>query len=207
MEDGVYYAGWAIGPGVHVVLKPGLYVFAGGGIQMNSDEQMSAIGDVDAGGDPIEARVTIFSTEHTAGCQAGTQNFCQGDIRVNTNQFGSLQLTATNASTCQQVSPTICTWKGILLWQDDTVLGAAKPITITAQSTLYLAGTIYAPESRVDIAGGANGTGCRDEPPDPKTCLAIQIISRQWSISGGGDIDMPYDPDELYQLEQQGLVH
>jgi hypothetical protein len=37
--------------------------------------------------------------------------------------------------------------------------------------------------------------------------LAIQIIARQWTIAGSAVMDMPYNPDELYQLEQQGLVH
>ena len=36
---------------------------------------------------------------------------------------------------------------------------------------------------------------------------AVQIIARQWEFSGSATIDMPYDPSQLYQLEQQGLVY
>jgi hypothetical protein len=36
---------------------------------------------------------------------------------------------------------------------------------------------------------------------------AVQIISWQWDITGGAILDMPYDPSQLYKLEQKGLVH
>jgi hypothetical protein len=146
--------------------------------------------------------VTIFSTDYTAGCIANKPNFCEGAITI--NSAGPLRLKATDKTTCQQVSPAICPWTGILLWQDGTVVNSAKDVSISGQADLILSGTIYAPQSLVTISGGTNGTGCSGSP---ETCLAIQIIARQWTISGGGLIDMPYDPSQLYQLEQQGLVH
>lgn len=204
MSPGVYYAGWDIRSSVRVVMKPGMYVFAGFGIQTVAGAELSAIADVAADGvTPIDARVTIFSTDYAQGCQAGQQKFCQGSININSN--GPLILKATTAGTCALVSPTICPWKGILLWQDGSVVNTAKDVSITGQADLVLAGTIYAPESNVSITGGANSTGCNDAV-NP-ICLAIQIISRQWKVAGSGVMDMPYNPDELYQLEQQGLVH
>jgi hypothetical protein len=204
MSPGVYYAGWDIKSSVRVVMKPGMYVFAGFGIQTVAGAELSAIADVAADGvTPIDARVTIFSTDHEPGCLAGQPKFCQGSITINSN--GPLILKATSDTTCQLVSPTICPWKGILLWQDDSVVNAPRDVSIAGQADLILAGTIYAAESNVSITGGANSTGCNDAI-DP-ICLAIQLISRQWKIAGQGVMDMPYNPDELYQLDQQGLVH
>ncbi len=37
--------------------------------------------------------------------------------------------------------------------------------------------------------------------------LAVQIISWTWDIGGNGDLYMPYDPSQLYQIMQRGLVH
>ena len=202
MYPGVYYAGWDIKSNVQVVMKPGMYVFAGFGIQMAAGSSLTSITDVDAGGNIIDARVTIFSTDYTPGCQAGQPKFCEGSI--NFNSQGPLNLKATNATTCAQVSPAICPWKGILLWQDGSVVGTPKDIKIQGNSDLILSGTIYAPESYVEIRGSNSSTGCSGSP---QMCLAIQIIARQWMIAGGAVIDMPYDPKELYQLEQRGLVH
>jgi hypothetical protein len=67
-----------------------------------------------------------------------------------------------------------------------------------------LAGTIYAPLAEVQVAGGTSTTGCTSGAT--AGCLAIQIISYRWKVTGGGLVEMPYDPSELYQLDQRGLV-
>jgi hypothetical protein len=202
MQPGLYYAGWDIGNSVKVVLKPGMYVFAGFGIHMNAGASMQSATGIDGSGNIIDARITIFSTDYTAGCQSGQQNFCEGPIQISSN--GPLRLKATDKVTCAQVSPAICPWTGILLWQDGTVVHAPGDVTINGQADLVLSGTIYAPKSAVTINGGTNGTGCTGSP---QTCLAIQLIARQWTISGGGLIDMPYNPADLYPILGQGLVH
>jgi len=202
MNPGVYYAGWDVQSNVKVVLKPGMYVFAGFGIKIANTASMDTVGGVDSAGQPIEARVTIFSTDYTAGCLAGKNNFCQGDITFTAQ--GALNLKATDSTSCLQVSPTICTWRGILFWEDGTVVQTPGDITINGGSDLILSGTIYAPESHVKITGGNGSTGCTGTP---QACLAIQIISESWDISGNALIDMPYDPDELFTFVQRGLVH
>jgi len=203
MNPGVYYAGWDIQSNVKVVLKPGMYVFAGFGIKLSNTSSMETVGDVDSLGNPIEARITIFSTDYHDGCLAGKQNFCEGDITFTAQ--GALSMKATDSTSCLQVSPTICTWRGILIWQDgDDLVHSAGDVTINGGTDLILSGTIYAPESHVKITGGNGSTGCSG---NPQACLAIQIISESWDISGNALVDMPYDPDELFIMVQRGLVH
>jgi hypothetical protein len=203
MNPGVYYAGWDIQSNVKVVLKPGMYVFAGFGIKLSNSSSMETVSDVDGLGQPIDARVTIFSTDYHDGCAAGKPNFCEGDITFTAQ--GALSLKATNNVTCLQVSPTICPWRGILIWQDGTgLVKTPGDVTITGGSDLVLSGTIYAPESHVKIAGASGSTGCGG---NPETCLSIQIVSESWDIAGGAIVDMPYDPEELFQLVQRGLVY
>ncbi len=201
MSPGVYYAGWDIRSNVKVVLKPGMYVFAGFGIKIASGSSMETVTGADSAGNPIDARITMFSTDYTAGCLANKPNFCEGAINITAQ--GALRLKATNKTTCQQVSPAICPWTGILLWQDGTTVRSAQDVSIEGSSDLVLSGTIYAPESLVKITGGNTSTGCTSTP---QACLAIQIISESWQVAGRANIDMPYNPAELYQLEQRGLV-
>lgn len=200
MEPGVYYAGWDIKSNVQVVFQPGMYVFAGGGITPGPDATLETATGVDGSGNLIDARITIFSTDGP-NCPAMPKQ-CQGNIKITSS--GALRLKATNSTTCQQVTPQICAWKGILIWMDGSVKGTPQDIEVAGQADLILSGTIYAPKSNVKISGGSGGTGCSGSP---QTCLAIQIISRSWHISGGGVIEMPYNPSEVYHLEQQGLVH
>jgi hypothetical protein len=194
MTPGVYYAGWSVGGGkVQLHLQPGMYVFAGGGIQCNSG---CSIDDVTGGGGSIPAKITIFSTDGPMCGSPGGAGQCEGPIQFRSNATGKVILHATDTVSCAAVSPAICPWKGLLIWQDGLV-PAPQDIIINGGSVLDLSGTIYAPASYVTIDGG-NATGAS---------LAIQLISQGWKLTGNATIDMPYDPALFYQLEQQGLVH
>lgn len=201
MDPGVYYAGWEIKNKVRVVFKPGMYVFAGGGITPGPSTTLETVTGVDGSGNLIDARITIFSTDGPNCATMPKQ--CQGNIKFTSD--GALRLKATDATTCQQVVPQICAWRGILIWMDGSVSGTPQDIEVEGKADLVMSGTVYAPESNVKITGGSGSSGCGGSPVE--ICLAIQIISQSWAISGGSLIEMPYDPSQLFQLEQRGLVH
>ncbi len=197
LAPGVYYGGWKIGAKVKLQLDPGMYILAGGGIGLSgTSSSIEAVTSATG----VDARITIFSTDGPGCPSIGVQ--CQGAIEFAASQ--AFRAKATNAATCGLVSPNACPWKGILLWQDGSVNSPGKPVSLGGQSSTVLAGTIYAPKSEVDITGGSSTTGCSGSTSG---CLSIQIISWTWKIAGGGLVEMPYDPAELYQLDQRGLVH
>lgn len=203
LTPGVYYGGWSVGSRVRLELEPGLYILAGGGIQLaGSDASIEAVTSPDQS---IEARITIFSTDGP-GCPTISAQ-CQDKITFTANQ--AFKAKATNATSCQAIiaagGPNTCPWKGILLWQDGTASNPTATIKLGGQSSTILAGTIYAPLADVAINGGQTTTGCGAGPS--AGCLAIQIISYTWKIDGGALVEMPYDPSELYVLDQRGLVH
>lgn len=197
LKSGVYYGGWDVQKKVRLQLEPGLYILAGGGISLTGTAAA-----IDAVTSPtgVDARVTIFSTDGP-GCP-GIPKQCQGEIKFTAAQ--AFRAKALNATTCGAVSPQACPWKGILLWQDGSVRTPGAPVTLGGQSSTVLAGTIYAPASQVEVSGGSATTGCASGPT--AGCLAIQVISLRWKITGGGLVEMPYDPKELYQLDLRGLV-
>ena len=196
LTPGVYYGGFDVKSNVTVQLDPGMYILAGGGIKLSGSSSIDAISSPSG----IEARITIFSTDGP-GCPSISVQ-CQGSITFTANQ--SFQAKATNAATCALVTPNACPWKGILLWQDGSASNPTATVKLGGQASSILAGTIYAPKADVQIAGGTNTTGCGGVSAG---CLSIQLISWTWTITGGGTVDMPYDPRELYQLDQRGLVH
>lgn len=198
LQPGVYYGGWSVGAKVRLQLDPGMYILAGGGISLSGTSSSIEAVSNPAG---VEARITIFSTDGPQCPAIGAQ--CQGPITFTANQ--AFQAKATNAATCALVTPNACPWKGILLWQDGSASNPTAPINLGGQASTILAGTIYAPKADVNINGGTATTGCSGGPT--AGCLAIQIISWTWTITGGATVDMPYDPKELYQLDQRGLVH
>lgn len=199
LQPGVYYGGFDIGGKVSLRLKAGMYILAGFGIKQASDAEITAVEGITG----TEARITIFSTDGPNCATISKQ--CQGDISVNAK--GAFSAKAINTTTCVAISasggPNTCPWRGILIWQDGSGSGADEPIALGGQAKLHLAGTIYAPKAAVTITGGASTSGCSDSSG---ICLSLQIISYTWKIAGGGLLEMPYDPSELYRLDQRGLV-
>jgi len=181
---------------VRLFLEPGMYILAGGGISPPSGGSIEAV--TNAAG--VEARIMIFSTDGPGCPSIGAQ--CQGTVRMTSRDV--FKAKALNSATCAAMSPQACPWKGILLWQDGSASNATAAVHLGGQASSVMAGTIYAPRAQVEVSGGATGTGCGGSTA--ASCLAIQIIAYRFKVSGGGLVEMPYDPAELYQLPQRGLV-
>jgi hypothetical protein len=196
LPPGVYYGGWDVKSNVRVQLSDGLYILAGGGIKLSGSSEITTVDNASG----AAARVTIFSTDGP-GCPSINVQ-CQGSITFTANQ--SFKARATNSTTCAASSPTICPWRGILLWQDGSASNPTAAIKIGGSATSVLSGTIYAPKADVDVNGGSGTTGC--DGSATASCLSIQIISWTWKITGNSLVEMPYDPSELFQLSQRGLV-
>jgi hypothetical protein len=176
---------------VTVKLQPGIYIIAGGGVSIKGSAALDSIPAVIGGGpnpstDP--ARVLIYSTDNTTdpACASSSDARCvQGGIDM-TGQ-ASMRLWGLDSGP----------WKGLLMWQDRRGSNPAAPIKLAGNGALNLAGTIYAPLADVKITGNGAAVG---------TSLAVQIISYTWDVGGNGNLFMPYDPSQLYQFVQQGLV-
>ena len=182
LDPGVYYGGWTISNNSSLQLRPGIYFIAGGGIKLSGTS-----GSLEAiSGDPsIEARIMIFNTDNR-------QTTCAGLNSAQTQ--GSLSFAAN--STFEAKALSTGPYKGILLWQDGKGCQPDAPVSLGGNGNVVIAGTVYAPKATVTLNGGATGTGS----------ASLQIIANQWELTGGATLTMPYDPRELYQFEQKGLV-
>jgi hypothetical protein len=182
LQPGVYYGGWTISNNSSLELQPGIYIIAGGGITLSGTN-----GSLEAvSGDPtVDARVMIFSTDNRQGSCGSLNSFQkQGPLSFSANSSFHAKALATGP------------YKGILLWQDANGCQPTAPVSLGGNGDVIIAGTVYAPKAQVTLNGGATGTGS----------ASIQIIAWQWSLTGGATLTMPYDPRELYQFEEKGLV-
>ncbi len=181
LQPGTYYGGWRIGNSVQLKLAPGIYVMAGGGIRLQAGGTIDSIDSVSG----TIAPILIFSTDNpNATCPGAGGNACQD----------RLDFTATSTLKVRGIASG--QWKGILMWQDGTSSNPTALVELGGQTNLEIAGTIYAPKAEVKVTGGSFGTGI----------ASIQIIAWQFDLGGGGTLTMPYDPKELFQFEELGLV-
>jgi len=206
LQPGVYYGGWDIGSKMRVVLAPGIYVIAGGGIQLSGlNPSLDSIQSV--GGSP--APVMIFNTDNPNSACSG-QHCDQKDLSLTAD--GALQLSGLLRD--QPCPPTTttggCPYGGIVIWYDgDGSQGHDGLITASGDSKLFISGTIYAPKAHVNIEGNAstNTSGANCLSGLATQIAAVQIVSWSWDVGGTGDLCMPYDPSKLFLFRGQGLVH
>lgn len=181
LQPGTYYGGWSIGQNVQLKLAPGIYHIAGGGISLAAGGTIESVDSVTGSVAPI----LIFNTDNpSGGCPGGAQHLCQQSIDFTAQS--TLRVRGLDAGP----------YKGILMWQDGNGTNPTAPIQLGGQTTLEIAGTIYAPKAEVRLVGGSAGTGV----------AAVQIIAWQFDIGGSASLSMPYDPKQLYQFDQKGLV-
>ena len=178
---GTYYGGWEVGNNVQLKLAPGIYHIAGGGISLAAGGTIESVDGTTGAIAPI----LIFNTDNpSASCPGGAQHECQRPIDF------------TAQSTLRVRGIDSGPYRGIMMWQDGEGSNPTASIQLGGQTNLEIAGTIYAPKAEVTLVGGSSGTGI----------AAVQIIAWQFDIGGGAALSMPYDPKQLYQFDQKGLV-
>lgn len=133
LQPGVYYGGWSVsGNNVTLILAPGVYIFAGGGVKNTT----GSITSVQApGGNP--APVLFFNTDNPA---TGV-----GQANVDFEATTTLKLRAIDSGP----------YRGILLWNDGRGSNPTSEIKLGGQSSLDIGGTIYNPLGHVKMEGGS----------------------------------------------------
>jgi hypothetical protein len=150
---------------------------AGGGISLSGGTITSVQGGT---GDP--APVLIFNTDNPV-----THT---GQDKIDLTADATLKLHALDTGP----------YRGILVWNDRSGSNPTAIVTLGGQVNLDLAGTIYNPKGLVNLEGGSGVAGSTNT-------ASVQVIAWQFDVGGNGDLDMPYDPSQLYHFPAKGLVH
>ena len=118
LAPGVYYGGWEIvNNNVELVLEPGMYIFAGGGVKWTGGSITSVQG---AGGAP--APVMFFNTD---------------DPSTNSGQ-ANIDFVAVNTLTLRPIASG--PYRNILIWNDAAGSNPDATISLGGQATLDIAG-------------------------------------------------------------------
>lgn len=215
LSPGIYYGGWTIGSKLRVTLNPGIYIIAGGGVTIGATGSLDSLD-----GGTVPAPVLIYNTDNPAatGCPTSGPE-CQQDLDITAGGALLLRGLLPNAP-CPPVSApgsTGCPLGNMVLWYDafgSQTAAHTGDLSISGGTQLYIAGTIYAPTANVSITGNSatntNGDVCPGVdgtvPLPGRAIAAVQVIAWTLDLGGTGDLCMPYDPSQLWKLNQQGLV-
>ncbi|MGH2370606.1 MAG: pilus assembly protein TadG-related protein, partial [Chloroflexota bacterium] len=202
LQPGVYYGGWNLkGAKYNLKLAQGIYIIAGGGIDLTTDAISSVIA---AGSGP--APIMIFNTDNPMATCPGSNSGCQGDLTLGTAQSTLKIAGLLRDQPCPPVTLTgDCPFGGMVIWYDpDASQQYDGEVRVEGGAGLHISGTIYAPKAFVDIEGNS-GTNCGTG--SETQVASVQIISWDWRLGGSGALCMPYDPTQLYKRNFTGLVH
>ncbi|HEX8939647.1 MAG TPA: pilus assembly protein TadG-related protein [Candidatus Limnocylindrales bacterium] len=197
-----YYPGGIQVQGGTVLLEPGIYYLAGGGLQANGTS--AALYSVNAGGSapPMAGGVLLYNTEDASfhsQCAAGTAPAPAVDCLQPISMQG--------ASTVVGLDPLEqgTVWDGLVIFQD-RALSMSPTATPLASRTADLLingngasitvdGTIYEPSGYVQI----NGNGGYNSN--------TQVIADEFKVNGNsGTMNVTYGGGSLYKFSGVGLV-
>jgi hypothetical protein len=133
LNPGVYYGGWKITSHPTLVLAPGIYVIAGGGVSLSAGGTITSV----QGGSGAPAPVMIFNTDNP----------------VTHSGQSTLDFTATGTLKMHAIASG--PYRGILVWNDGAGSNPTAAVTLGGQTTLDIAGTIYNPKGSVTLEGGS----------------------------------------------------
>ena len=177
-----------------VNMAPGVY-YGGWTIQNNVTLVLQpGIYVIAGGGVRLNAGGSITSVQGGLGVAAPVMFFNTDNPVTHTGQ-GNLDFTATSTLKLRAIASG--PYRGILLWNDGMGSNPTAQVTLGGQVSLDIAGTVYNPKGLVTMEGGS-GVG---------STAAVQIIAWQVDVGGNANLDMPYDPNQLYRFESKGLVH
>lgn len=176
-----------------VLLQPGVY-YGGWEIKNNVTLELApGVYIIAGGGIKLTGTGSITSVQGGAGAPAPVLFFNTDNPATGT---GQAPIDFTAQSTLKLRAIDTGPYRGILLWNDGKGSNPTAEISLGGQTSLDIGGTIYNPLGHVKLEGGS-GVG---------STAAIQIIANTFDVGGNASLDMPYDPNGLYQFDRKGLV-
>jgi len=211
LEPGVYKGGIQLKNTSVAYLHPGIYVLQGGGLDLGAQSSVYA---VPAGTVPANIATTWATTCTTTNC--GVLIYNTGDASGG-NAMGQISVGAGATFKVRAYDPiasvtllnngtsyTNQSYNNVLIWQTATPAETAsyeQPwVLLNGGGSVVMAGTVYAPQAKVQMGGNAGGSG------GSTVNLTLQFIVWDLELSGNSVFHFIYDGSEFAQPLDYGLM-
>lgn len=198
---GVYRGGIQLKNSSIALLRPGIYVFDGGGLDVGAQASFCSISATSPATD-----CSTFATEcpdiacgvllYNRGTASGSG--AMGEITIGAGS--TLRLRAYDERANGNVG---FEYRNLLLWQSATPAPSssyAQPeIHLSGGGTVDISGTVYAPSAKVLMSGGSGGSG-------GSLNLTLQFIAWDLEMSGNSSFNYIYSDAEFARPKDYGLV-
>jgi hypothetical protein len=201
LQPGVYTGGIELKNSSIALLKPGIYVLDGGGLDIGAQASFCSISTTS-----VAANCNSWTTECpdvTCGVllfNRGTQNGSGAMGQVKVGAGSTLKLRAYDERALANVG---FEYRNILLWQSATPTPSSSygqpEVQLAGGGTVEISGTVYSPSAKVTMGGGSGGSG-------GATNLTLQFIAWDLEMSGNSTFTFNYSDDDFARPKDYGLV-
>jgi putative Flp pilus-assembly TadE/G-like protein len=202
LQPGIYTGGIQLKNSSIALLRPGIYVMDGGGLDIGAQASFCSISTTSTA-----TNCGTFTTDcpdTTCGVlilNKGTANGSNAMGQITIGAGSTLKLRAYDE---RAITGGDYQYRNMLLWQDSTPAAAsnyAQPtLALNGGGTVDISGTVYAPQAPVTMGGGSGGSG------GTTTNATLQFICWDFTISGNSTFHFFYSDAEFARPKDYGLV-
>ena len=202
LQPGIYTGGIQLKNSSIALLRPGIYVMDGGGLDIGAQASFCSITATSTATDC--ATYTTDCPDTTCGVlilNKGTTNGSGAMGQITVGAGSTLKLRAYDE---RAVTGGDFQYRNMLFWQDSTPAASstyAQPIlALNGGGSVDISGTVYAPQAAVTMGGGSGGSG------GTTTNATLQFICWDFTISGNSTFHFYYSDADFAKPKDYGLV-
>jgi hypothetical protein len=203
LEPGVYRGGIQLRNSSVALLRPGIYVMDGGGLDLGAQASMCSISATSTVTN-CTGTLASFCPDTSCGVllyNRGTQNGSNAMGQVTIGAGATLKLRSYDE---RAMGSAFAEYRNLLLWQDASPVPlsnwAQPTVALGGGGSVDLGGTVYAPSALVYMTGGSGGGG------GSATNVTLQFIAWDLQIQGNSTFNFFYNSDEFARPTDYGLV-
>ena len=201
LQPGVYTGGIQLKNSSIALLRPGIYVFDGGGLDVGAQASVCSISATS-----IATNCSSFATDcpdYTCGVLLFNRGTASGSGAMGQITAGAGATVKLRAYDDRANAGVGFEYRNLLIWQSATPAPSssyAQPvIQLNGGGSVEISGTVYAPSARVDMGGGSGGAG-------GSTTLTLQFIAWDLAMSGNSTFTFNYSDADFARPKDYGLV-
>src|SRR6185436_18575101 len=172
LQPGVYYGGIQLKNSSIALLRPGIYILDGGGLDIGAQASFCSISTTTA--TTCAGFATGDCPDTTCGVLIVNRGTSSGSGAINQVTVGAGSTLKLKAYDERAVTGGDFQYRNMLLWQESTPAASstyAQPVVaLNGGGTVDISGTVYAPQAAVTMGGGSGGSG-------GTTNLTVQFIA------------------------------
>lgn len=202
LQPGVYTGGIQLRNSSIALLRPGIYVFDGGGLDVGAQASFCSISASSTATDCSNWTTDCPDTTcgvmlYNRGTASGTT--AMGQVTVGAGATLRLRAYDDRANSNQSFE-----YRNLLIWQDPTPAATssyAQPVVqLSGGGNVNVSGTVYAPQGKVLMGGSSGGQG------GGSIELLLQFICYDLEVSGNSSFRFWYSDTETARPKDYGLV-